>query len=80
MAVFETPEDAVPAALGACEAAGGVQIGGQRRRRVAAAAGSGEVVISDAVRERLPQPVATRRKWRFSGKGTPAGMKAYAVE
>jgi adenylate cyclase len=48
--------------------------------RVAQAAGPGEVLISDIVRERLPHTTAVRRKWRFSGKGTPAGMKAYAVE
>jgi adenylate cyclase len=106
MAVFDSPEDAVAAALGAREAAAGVEVGGHKARiragvhvgrprhlggdylgvdvnvaaRVAAAAGPGEVVVSDAVREHLPQTVATRRKWRFSGKGTPAGMRAYAVE
>ena len=106
MAVFETPEDAVAAALGARYAAAGVQIDGHRAclrvgvhvgrprflggdylgvdvnvaARVAAAAGPGEVLISDAVREHLPDTATARRKWRFSGKGTPAGMKAYAVE
>jgi adenylate cyclase len=48
--------------------------------RVAQAAGAGEVLVSDVVRARLPETVATRRKWRFSGKGTPAGMKAYLVD
>ena len=106
MAVFDSPEDAVAAALGARGAVAEVQIGGHQARlragvhvgrprflggdylgvdvnvaaRVAAAAGTGEVVISDAVREHLPETATTRRKWRFSGKGTPAGMKAYAVE
>jgi adenylate cyclase len=106
MAVFDSPEDAVAAALGARDAAAGVDVGGHRAQiragvhvgkprllggdylgvdvnvaaRVAAAAGAGEVLVSDVVREQLPDGVATRRKWRFSGKGTPAGMKAYAVE
>ncbi len=30
--------------------------------------------------ERLGDGELARRKWRFSGKGTPAGMKAFAVE
>ena len=48
--------------------------------RVAAAAGADEVLITDAVRERLPESTSTRRKWRFSGKGTPAQTKVFAVE
>ena len=106
MAVFDSPEDAVAAALGAREAAAGVAIGDHSARlragvhvgkprmlggdylgvdvnvaaRVAQAAGPGEVLISDAVKERLGEGVSVRRKWRFSGKGTPAGMKAFAVD
>jgi adenylate cyclase len=106
MAVFDVPEDAIAAALGARDAAAGVEVGGHQAliragvhvgrprflggdylgvdvnvaARVAQAAGPGEVLISDALREHLPEGTSTRRKWRFSGKGTPAGMKAYAVE
>jgi adenylate cyclase len=48
--------------------------------RVAAAAGPGEVLISDSVVDKLPENTRTRRKWRFSGKGTPAQTKVFAVE
>ncbi|MEA2170657.1 MAG: hypothetical protein QOF76_3957 [Solirubrobacteraceae bacterium] len=48
--------------------------------RVAAAAGPGEVLISDAVREQLDEGVTVKRKWRFSGKGTPAGLKVFSVD
>lgn len=48
--------------------------------RVAAAAGPGEILVSDAVCARLPETTALRRKWRFSGKGTPAKTKVFAVE
>ena len=42
--------------------------------RVAGAAGSGEVLVSDAVRDRLdPDEISTRRRWRFKEKGTPRG-------
>jgi adenylate cyclase len=49
--------------------------------RVAAAAGPGEVLISDTVRARLdPERVATRRRWRFKPKGAPKGLKAFLAE
>ncbi len=49
--------------------------------RVAAAAGGGEVLVSDAVRDRLdPEQIATRRRWRFKPKGTPKGLQAYVAE
>src|SRR4051794_23236873 len=49
--------------------------------RVAAAAGGGEVLVSDAVRDRLdPEQIATRRRWRFKEKGTPKGLHAYVAE
>ncbi len=49
--------------------------------RVAAAAGGGEVLVSDAVRERLdPDEISTRRRWRFRAKGTPKGLHAYIAE
>ena len=48
--------------------------------RVAAAAGPGEVLISDTVVDKLPENTRTRRKWRFSGKGTPAQTKVFSVE
>jgi adenylate cyclase len=49
--------------------------------RVAAAAGPGEVLISDIVRERLdPERISTRRRWRFRPKGAPKGLKAFRAE
>jgi len=49
--------------------------------RVAAAAGGGEVLVSDAVRDRLdPEQIATRRRWRFKPKGAPKGMQAFVAE
>ena len=49
--------------------------------RVAAAAGGGEVLVSDAVRDRLdPDQVSTRRRWRFRQKGTPKGLQAFVAE
>ena len=49
--------------------------------RVAAAAGGGEVLVSDAVRERLdPEQISTRRRWRFKPKGAPKGLQAYVAE
>ncbi|MBA3302181.1 MAG: adenylate/guanylate cyclase domain-containing protein [Thermoleophilaceae bacterium] len=49
--------------------------------RVGAAAGPGEVLISEDVRERLDRgSVDTKRKWRFSGaKGAPSDLKLYSV-
>ena len=49
--------------------------------RVASAAGGGEVLVSDAVRDRLdPEQIATRRRWRFKPKGAPKGLQAYVAE
>jgi adenylate cyclase len=48
--------------------------------RVAAAAGPNEVLVTDSVREKLPENTAVRRKWRFSGKGTPAHTKVFSVD
>ncbi len=48
--------------------------------RVAAAAGPGEVLVTDSVCAKLPDSTAVKRKWRFSGKGTPAQTKVFAVE
>jgi len=49
--------------------------------RVAAAAGGGEVLVSDAVRDRLdPEQISTRRRWRFKPKGAPKGLHAYVAE
>jgi adenylate cyclase len=49
--------------------------------RVAAAAGPGEVLISETVRERLdPERVSTRRRWRFKPKGAPKNLKAFVAE
>jgi|SRR5436190_11737474 len=49
--------------------------------RVAAAAGPGEVLISETVRARLdPDKVSTRRRWRFKPKGAPKRLKAFVAE
>ncbi len=48
--------------------------------RVAAAAGAGEILVTDSVCAKLGDSVRVRRKWRFSGKGTPAQTKVFAVE
>lgn len=48
--------------------------------RVAAAAGPGEILVTDSVCAHLPESARVRRKWRFSGKGTPAQTKVFAVE
>ena len=49
--------------------------------RVAAAAGAGEVLVSDTVRDRVdPEKIATRRRWRFKPKGAPKGLQAYVAE
>ena len=49
--------------------------------RVAAAAGGGEVLVSDAVRDRLdPEQISTRRRWRFKPKGAPKGLQAFVAE
>lgn len=48
--------------------------------RVAAAAGPGEVLVTDSVCAHLPEDTRMRRKWRFSGKGTPAQTKVFAVD
>jgi adenylate cyclase len=44
--------------------------------RVAAAAGGGEVLISDLD----PEQISTRRRWRFKPKGTPKGLQAFVAE
>jgi len=49
--------------------------------RVAGAAGGGEVLVSDAVRDRLdPEQIVTRRRWRFKPKGAPKGLQAYVAQ
>lgn len=48
--------------------------------RVAAAAGSGEVLVTDGVCAKLPEHTRVRRKWRFKGKGTPSEIKVFTVE
>jgi adenylate cyclase len=49
--------------------------------RIASAAGPQEVLISDAVRDRLADDgsVKLRRRWRFNAKGTPADTRVFAV-
>ncbi len=49
--------------------------------RVAEAAGAGEVLVSEAVHERVEaDKVQLKRRWRFSAKGAPKGLKVYAAE
>jgi adenylate cyclase len=49
--------------------------------RVAAAAGPGEVLISEAARQRLDDgSVTLRRKWRFQAKGAPKELKVYTAK
>jgi adenylate cyclase len=49
--------------------------------RIAAAASPDQVLISDAVRDRLDdETVSTRRRWRFRAKGTPAATRVFVVE
>jgi len=49
--------------------------------RVAAAAGPGQVLVSEAVCERLGDAdVSLRRHWRFKAQGTPKGMKVFSAE
>jgi adenylate cyclase len=49
--------------------------------RVAAAAGPGEVLVSDTARRRLEdEGVELRRKWRFQAKGAPKDLKVYAAK
>ena len=52
--------------------------------RVAEAAGAGEVLISEAVRQKVEggqkESVQLKRRWRFSAKGAPKGLKVYAAE
>ena len=50
--------------------------------RVADAAGAGEVLISDAVHRKVEggESVQLKRRWRFSAKGAPKGLKVYAAE
>jgi adenylate cyclase len=47
--------------------------------RVAEAAGAGEILVSEAARERLGDGVSVRRRWRFSAKGAPKGLRVYAA-
>ena len=47
---------------------------------MAEAAGAGEVLISDAVHSRIEGGVQLKRRWRFSAKGAPKGLKVYAAE
>jgi adenylate cyclase len=49
--------------------------------RVTAAAGPGEVLLSEAARERLQdEPVKLRRKWRFQAKGAPKDLKVFTAQ
>ena len=48
--------------------------------RVAAAAGPGEVLVSDAVADRIEDPtISLKRKWRFGAKGAPRDLDVFAV-
>jgi adenylate cyclase len=47
--------------------------------RLADAAKAGELLVSDRVVEKLPPGVAETKKRRFSAKGAPKGLGAYAL-
>jgi adenylate cyclase len=48
--------------------------------RVAAAAGPGQVLVSQAARERLDDAeVKLRRRWRFRAKGAPKDLEVFAA-
>ena len=48
--------------------------------RVAAAAGPGQVLVSQAARERLDDAdLKLRRRWRFKAKGAPKDLDVYAA-
>jgi adenylate cyclase len=47
--------------------------------RLAEAAKPGETLVSDRTLERLPSGAAEAKKRRFSAKGAPRGMSAYAL-
>ena len=49
--------------------------------RVAAAAGPGEVLVSETTRARLGEDAPRlKRRWRFRAKGTPQDLRVYAAE
>ena len=49
--------------------------------RVADAAGPGQVLVSETVRERLGDAeLSLRRHWRFKAQGTPKGLKVFSAE
>jgi adenylate cyclase len=49
--------------------------------RVVGAAGPGEILVSDAARERLDaEKMELRRRWRFNAKGAPQNTKVYSAE
>jgi adenylate cyclase len=49
--------------------------------RVAEVAGASEVLISEAVRDRVgDEELNLRRRWRFRAKGTPKGLKVFSVD
>jgi adenylate cyclase len=49
--------------------------------RVADAAGPGQVLVSETVRDGLGDAeLSLRRQWRFRAAGTPKGMKVFAAE
>jgi adenylate cyclase len=49
--------------------------------RVADAAGPGQVLVSETVRERLGgADLSLRRRWRFKAQGTPKGLKVFSAE
>ncbi len=47
--------------------------------RVAAAAGPGDVLVSEAACERLDSSLHLKRKWLFRAKGAPEDLKVFAV-
>ena len=50
-------------------------------RRRLAAAGPGEVLVSEATRARLGEDAPRlKRRWRFRAKGTPQDLRVYTAE
>jgi adenylate cyclase len=48
--------------------------------RVADAASGGEVLVSDAVRERIDESELKLKRRRFKAKGAPSGLSVYSVQ
>jgi adenylate cyclase len=83
----------IPLGDGGAQLRAGIHLGTPRRlggdyfgvdvnvaARVGAAAGPGELLISEAVRERLDGDVALAGRWRLRAKGAPSDLTVYALQ